>query len=152
MRKGFALLETIVVITVLSVSMLTLYKSFAGLVNDSNKSILYDDVRDIYKAYYLKEYLLVNNFKSLLDNKNIKELDCNDLDISSCDSLFKEMDINKMYVTKYDLKDYDDSKYSSNFNNYINSLSNKGDYKYRFIVEFNNHDTYSYASLGLNGD
>ena len=63
--------------------------------------------------------------------------------------LFKEFNINKLYITLYDLKDYDKSSYSSYFNNYIDSLSNKGDYEYRFIVEFKDD---SYASLGLNGE
>ena len=56
-----------------------------------------------------------------------------------------------MYIALYDLKTYDNSLYSSNFNNYIKGLSNKGNYKYRFIIEFNNNDTYSYSSLGLSG-
>ena len=55
-----------------------------------------------------------------------------------------------MYLTIYDLKNTDLSNYSSNFNNYVLSLSNKDDFKYRLILEFNNENTYSYASVGVN--
>ena len=57
-----------------------------------------------------------------------------------------------MYIAKYDLKEYNKDLYSSNLNNYLASLSNKDNYNYRFIIEFNNDDTYSYASIGLEGD
>ncbi len=147
MKRGFALLETIIVITFLSVSLLLLYGTFSNMINNSKKNILYDDVSNIYKAYYLKEYLSLNN--ELEGSSSIRELSCDDFSLNGCVVLFKEFNINKLYITLYDLKDYDKSSYSSYFNNYIDSLSNKGDYEYRFIVEFKDD---SYASLGLNGE
>ena len=147
MKRGFALLETIIVITFLSVSLLLLYGTFSNMINNSKKNILYDDVSNIYKAYYLKEYLSLNN--KLEGSSGIRELSCDDFSLNGCGVLFKEFNINKLYITLYDLKDYDKSSYSSYFNNYIDSLSNKGDYEYRFIVEFKDD---SYASLGLNGE
>ena len=152
MKKGFALLETIIVITFLCVSLLLLYGTFSNMMNNSKKNILYDDVSNIYKAFYIKEYLKLNNLEELLDNKDIKEINCNNFEFNSCKSLLEELDVNNIYITKYDLKKYDETKYSSNFNNYIDVLSNKDNYQYRFIVEFNNNDTFSYASVGLNGE
>ncbi len=149
MKKGFALLETIVVITFVSVSLLLLYGPFSNMINNSKKNILYDDVSNIYKTYYVKEYLNLDKFKTNIND--IKEIDCNLFNLDGCNTLKKEFNINKMYIALYDLKTYDNSLYSSNFNNYIKGLSNKGNYKYRFIIEFNNNDTYSYSSLGLSG-
>jgi len=151
MKKGFALLETIIVITFLSVSLLLLYGTFTNMMSNSKKNILYDDASNIYKTYYLKEYLLINDIKSLIDN-NIKTISCTELNFASCNKLIEELNINKIYISKYDLKEYQEENYSSNFNNYIDTLSNKEDYEYRFIVEFNNNDTYSYASIGFNGE
>ena len=150
MKKGFALLETIVVITFVSVSLLLLYGPFSNMINNSKKNILYDDVSNIYKTYYVKEYLNLDEFNTNIND--IKEIDCNLFNLDGCNTLKTEFNINKMYIALYDLKTYDNSLYSSNFNNYITSLSNKGNYKYRFIIEFNNNDTYSYSSLGLSGD
>ncbi len=150
MKKGFALLETIIVITFLSVALLLLYNSFINMLNNSKKNILYDDVSKIYETYYLKEYLSLNNLDSLLDNSNIKEINCLDFNISSCNTLISELDINKIYITKYNLKDFNTN--SSSLTNYLKALSNKDDYKYRLVIEYNSEPNYSYASIGLNGE
>lgn len=151
MKKGFALLETVIVITFLSVSLLLLYNTFTTMISNSQKNLLYDDASNIYKTYYLKEYLNLYNLNDLLSN-NIVILSCNDFTFSSCESLLKELNVNKIYITRYDLKEYKQEDYSSSFNNYINSLSNKEDFEYRFIVEFNSEDVFSYASLGIEGE
>lgn len=149
MKKGFALLETLIVITFLSVSLLLLYGTFSNMISNSKKNILYDDASSIYKAYYLKEYLSINDLNSKLSMNKIIELDCNDFNFDSCNKIFDIWDIEKIYITAYDLKDYPEEDYSSTFNNYLSSLSNKDNYVYRFIVEFNNENTYSYASIGF---
>ena len=61
------------------------------------------------------------------------------------------MNVNKLYLTKYDLKNYDKNSYPSYFNNYIDTLSNKENLKYRLILEFKDSDIYSYASITLGG-
>lgn len=152
MKRGFALLETLIVITFLSVSLLLLYGTFSNMMSNSQKNILYDDASNIYKAYYLKEYLSLNNLNNKLSINKIKELTCNDFDFPSCKKIFNTWNIEKIYITEYDLKEYNKENYSSNFNNYINTLSNKENYKYRFIIEFNQEETYAYASIGINGD
>lgn len=152
MKKGFALLETIIVISFLAVSLLLLYGTFTNMMNNSKRNILYDDASNIYKVYYLKEYLLLNNLTALLNNEDVKVISCANFSFTSCNTLINELDINKMYISKYDLKEYNEELYSSNFNNYMDSLSNAEDNEYRLIIEFNNSDTYSYASIGLNGD
>jgi len=42
MKKGFALLETLIVITFLVVSLLLLYGTFSNMLSNSKKNILYD--------------------------------------------------------------------------------------------------------------
>lgn len=151
MKKGFALLETLIVITFLCVSLLMLYSTFTGMINNSKKNILYDDASNIYKAYYLKEYLSIYDLDKLLDDSFIKEISCNDFSFASCNSLLNNMNINKLYLTKYDLKGYDKNNYPSYFNNYLDSLSNKENLKYRLILEFKDKDIYSYSSITLGG-
>ena len=53
MKKGFALLETLIVITFLSVSLLLLYNTFVNMVNNSKKNILYDDISNIKRFKFL---------------------------------------------------------------------------------------------------
>ena len=142
MKKGFALLETIVAVSILAVSLLMLYGTFLNMVNNSKRNILYDDVSNIYIAYYLKEYLSLNE----LDVSQ----DINIIDIDNKD-LINKLNINKIYVTKYDLKNNNNlDNYGSMFKEYVRSLSNKDNFKYRFIVEFKNKEEYAYASVGFN--
>jgi len=149
MKRGFVLLETLIVISLVSIALVSLYGTFNSVITNNKKNVLYDDVANIYKVYYLKEYL---DFNSLLDNQDIKIVSCSNFKNSSCNSLVNEFKINKIYITKYDLKSYNKDLYSSSFNNYLSILSNKDNYKYRLVVEFLNDDTYAYASLGLSGE
>jgi len=54
-------------------------------------------------------------------------------------------------LKEYDLKNYNKDNYPSYFNNYIDTLSNKENLKYRLILEFKDRDIYSYASITLGG-
>lgn len=149
MKRGFTLLETIVAITFLAVSLLMLYGNFSNMINNSRNNVYFDNVSDIYKVYYLKEYLDVFGLYDLEISSDIKKISCNDFKAQDCDKLVNSLKIKNLYVAKYDLKHTDISGYSKRFNDYVNTLSNKGDFKYRFIVEFQNT---SYASMGLGGD
>ena len=71
MKRGFALLETIIVITFVAVSLLMLYGTFTNMIEKKERSLMYDDVSHIYELYYLKEYLLLEGID---DSSSIKKL------------------------------------------------------------------------------
>lgn len=149
MKKGFALLETLIVITFLVVSLLLLYGTFSNMIGNSKKNILYDNASNIYKAYYVKEYLSLSNLRNI-ETDNIKELTCNEMNISGCEILIDKLNISKMYIAKINLKEYGRDKYTSNLNNYLDTLSNKSNVRYRFILEFKEQDTLAFASIEIN--
>lgn len=148
MKKGFALLETLIVITFLVVSLLLLYGTFSNMLSNSKKNILYDNASNIYKAYYVKEYLSLGSLPNIETN-DIKEITCNEVNISGCTTLLNELEITKLYIANINLKDYDKEKYTSNLNNYLDTLSNKSNNKYRLILEFNNEDILAFASIEI---
>ena len=148
MKKGFALLETLIVITFLMVSLLLLYGTFSNMLSNSKKNILYDNASNIYKAYYVKEYLSLGALQNIETN-DIKEITCNEINISGCTTLLNELEITKLYIANINLKDYDKEKYTSNLNNYLDTLSNKSNNKYRLILEFNNEDILAFASIEI---
>ena len=148
MKKGFALLETLIVITFLMVSLLLLYGTFSNMLSNSKKNILYDNASNIYKAYYVKEYLSLGALQNIETN-DIKEITCNEINISGCDTLLNELEITKLYIANINLKEYDKEKYTSNLNNYLDTLSNKSNNKYRLILEFNNEDILAFASIEI---
>lgn len=143
MKKGFVLLETLIAVSLVSISLLLLYNSFISIVRNNEKNLYYDDVSDIYKVFYIKEFIDINKYNL---NKEIINIKC---DNKNCSSLVEEFLINNIYLVKYDLKDYEKQDYSTSFNDYVASLSNKEDYKYRLIVEFKGDNNYSYASIGV---
>lgn len=148
MKKGFALLETLIVITFLVVSLLLLYGTFSNMLSNSKKNILYDNASNIYKAYYVKEYLSLGSLPNIETN-DIKEITCNEVNISGCTTLLNELEITKLYIANINLKDYDKEKYTSNLNNYLDTLSNKSNNKYRLILKFNNEDILAFASIEI---
>ena len=79
----------------------------------------------------------------------IKEITCNEINISGCTTLLNELEITKLYIANINLKDYDKEKYTSNLNNYLDTLSNKSNNKYRLILEFNNEDILAFASIEI---
>lgn len=151
MKKGFTLLETIIVITFVSVSLLLLYNTFINLVNNKDKDLLYDDVSNIYKTYYLKEYLFLNKPNLNFDN-NIVSLSCSNFSISNCNALLSQLNVHNMYLVKNDINNLNRDEYSSSLTSYLDSLPKDNETKYRFVVEFNHKNKYSYASIQLEGD
>lgn len=149
MKKGFALLETIIVITFVTVSLLLLYGTFTGMILNREKNIQYDDAANIYKMYYLKEYLLLNGMNDYMDVSDIREISCDDFLVASCNTLWDKFHLEHVYLVPYRMRDYDENNYASSFNNYLDALSNNEDYDYRLVGEFFYEDEYSYASIGV---
>ena len=131
MKKGFALLETLIVISFLAVSLLLLYNTFIDVRRNAKKNYLYDDVANIYKTYYIKEYLEKNGLSDYFNNKDIQKVVIN------------------IYLVKYDLKEYDESLYSLEFNDYFDNLAIDEDYDYRLIIEYKIDNNSFFANIGL---
>ena len=142
-KQGFTIIETTIVIVFLATSLLLLYGSFRGMVTNTKKNLYYDDASLIYKTYFVKEYLLKNNLSKYLTNTDITSLSCDNFNFKSCSNLFKSLNINKIYLTRYNLSDYNNKNLNSSLVNYLNSLNNNEDYEYRFIIEYQN-ETFFY--------
>ena len=63
MKRGFALLETIIVITFVTVSLLLLYGTFTSMVDNSKKNVLFEGVFEVkwiarlFKGRYCDAFL-----------------------------------------------------------------------------------------------
>ena len=57
MKKGFVLMETIVVIVVISVALLTIFSSYNKILSKVKKENKYDTSEYIYMTNYIKKYL-----------------------------------------------------------------------------------------------
>lgn len=56
-KKGFVLMETIVVIVVISVALLTLFSSYNKILSKVQSENTNDNPEYVYMTYYVKEYL-----------------------------------------------------------------------------------------------
>lgn len=78
-KKGFMLVETLVVSTLVSVVLIALYVQFNNIINNFDRDSRYNSVNNLYATQNIKNFILrdatgnfYTNLKNLLD-KNIKE-------------------------------------------------------------------------------
>lgn len=152
MKRGFALLETIIVITFVAISLLLLYGTFTSLINTKEENIRYDDVASIYEMYYLKEYLLLNGLEDYMLDEDIILLSCSDFTFTSCSSFLSTLSLENLYLVRYGVKEISEDTYAYSLSNYLRTLSNNDNYDYLLVGEFLEDGTYYYASIGVMSD
>ena len=147
--KAFALVETLIVSTIIASILIYMFVQFNKLDENYNESFRYNDVDDLYKLDSIKEYInsldnesiinicsKINNDDMIVMNKNddtytnIEYLD-NQID------LLANLDIKTLILTKADINNVDTSSLSKTLKNMIKKIDNKSD-NYRIIAEFNN--------------
>lgn len=79
-KKGFVLVETIIVTSILILSLMGVYTNFISASNKEKIKLRYDDMADIYKVYYLKDYIENNTAKGVIANASGYIID-NSIDI-----------------------------------------------------------------------
>ena len=150
-KNGFALVETLIVSTVVASILIYMFVQFNSLQNRYSESFRYNDVDDLYKLYSLKSYLnsLTSSSKEqIIDKINIDtfvKISKND-DIyqnieyfDKQNNLLNNLDIKTLIITTADVNIVDKSSFSSNIKRMIKKIDNKGS-NYRFIVEFNSNN------------
>ena len=119
-KKGFVLIETIVVIVVVSVSLLTLFTSYNKILNNLRKVNKYDLSEHLYKTNYVKNYIknnncsvnvynLGNSTSNPVDNSSIS---CNGVNVNLI-NIFKVFGIKNIYFLSNinGIKTYSNLKY-----------------------------------------
>ena len=72
-KKGFAFIETIITVVILSASLLILYSSYSAIINDEKTRLYYDDPAFIYYTNYVKKFL-----EEYSEIENVKKYSFND--------------------------------------------------------------------------
>ncbi len=70
-KKGFALLETLIVVVILSASLLTIYKAYSYSVRNETIRLYYDDVAYIYETNYVKDIIKETNYVDVINHSDI---------------------------------------------------------------------------------
>ena len=127
-NKGFVLLETIIVMSVLLIGMILLYSNYNRIFMNSGKISYYDNVEDMYTAYYV--YLN----KDIINTSSSEVVDVSDNEV------LKNLGIERIYFIDKDVFTNLYTKEVSNCENldslncfdgstiaYLKSIENKSD-------------------------
>ena len=150
-RNGFALVETLIVSTIISSILIYMFVQFNSLQNRYNETLRYNDVDDLYKLSEIKSYIVSlsnsdkQNIKNLLESDSLiiinKEGNSyNNLGyIDNQESMLNDLNIKSLIITYADLNNINSNQLSQNVVKMLKRVKNKSD-NYRIIVEFNNNN------------
>ncbi len=95
-KNGFVLIETIIVMSVLLIGMIILYSNYNKMIINSSKVNYYDNVEDMYTAYYAYKY--VNDLTNWDSDSSYKIINIDDMsDNDNYKGIFKNLKIEKIY-------------------------------------------------------
>ena len=171
MKKGFMLLETIVVIAVLCTVLVALYVGYSNTTNMVKTQLNYDNTEYIYKTYILSNFLaekIINEGSYSCSNcetiytlcsdavKKCSELPRTNDDEDYLYALITQMGVKAIYVTQWDTTSFINkpqimNTFEATTQRYIRSLNpaKKEGTAYRIIImyEDENDQTIQYSSL-----
>lgn len=130
-KKGFILVETIMVVVILITTLTLIYSSFSKLISYEKRRVMFDDTSYIYRTYYLEDFLVSLNMEQYIkkylveENNKIIEFTCSDISLYNavdqegninqeelnkrtfCEQLINtgNMNVKKIYITKYNVMD-----------------------------------------------
>ena len=85
--KGFIFVETIIVTTVLTVALLSIYSAFINILANERRRATFDDTSYIYRTYYIEDFLVSLNLNQYIDKyladgtRKIVEFNCSDMSL-----------------------------------------------------------------------
>lgn len=161
-KKGFVLMETIIVVAVLGVILVTLYASFSTIVIGVRKTNYYDNTEYIYKTNIIKGYLKADpSYANIYEPQQVHVVCSEEVGTVRCDKDYmQDLQVQAIYIVDYDPFDIttttnmDSSGFSSleattqKYIKYLDPPDSSG--TSRIIVMFKDEDDttkYQYASL-----
>ena len=157
-KKGFAFVETIITVVILSASLLYLYSTYSAILSDEKVRVYYDDPSFIYYTNYVKKF-----FEEYADLENIKRSKFNNTYVISIgtgyqnllkdrsmaaalEKIVESFRINHIAIVKSDMfnncfegtEEYCESSIKNlnyNMQKYVTSLSDTK-YNYYLVVEY----------------
>jgi len=149
--KAFALVETLIVSTIIATILMYVFIQFNKVESKYDESFAYNDVDDLYKLDSIKGYInsldnsIITNITTKIDSDDIIIMDKNEdtyTNIEYLDNqndLLSNLDIKTLVLTKADINNVDISSLSAALKSMIKKIDNKSD-NYRIMAEFNNGD------------
>lgn len=109
MKKGFVLVETIAVITVLCIILVLLYASYSNLIKSVEEKSLYDNTEYIYKTAIVRDYILEHKdgplslTDSIIYCRNNSSNECyNETCATDNCNFFRFLKVQAVYITPWE--------------------------------------------------
>ena len=142
-KSGYIFIETIIVLTITMICLLSLYNGYSLVVKSSTNKKYYDNINDVYKVNIVKK-ILKSNSNDLLINKD----NCTNYMDMNCNLILTDLEIENVFITDDLTKiiNSENKEYKNSLKKYLKTLDN--DKKYIIISRKENNNMY-YASLKL---
>lgn len=143
-KRGFILVETIIVMSVVMIALIGIYNSYVTVINKARQKMYYDNINDVYRLNVINKILNNEGYNVYLCSNS-----CNDLK----SNLFPNI-TNEVYIIKYDHSSNPEQINSTYLGeNYVNSFkrylqTTNYNIKNLIILRYvDNEDHEHYASL-----
>ncbi len=142
-KSGYIFIETIIVLTITMICLLSLYNGYSLVVKSSTNKKYYDNINDVYKANIVKKILKTNSNDLLINKDN-----CTNYMDMNCNLILTDLEIENVFITDDLTKiiNSENKEYKNSLKKYLKTLDN--DKKYIIISRKENNNMY-YASLKL---
>lgn len=67
MKKGFVFIETIIVVTILTIALMSIYANYSKIISNTKEFNTFDTAEYNYKTYFLKQSFINGNLKQYND-------------------------------------------------------------------------------------
>lgn len=160
-KKGFALLETLLVSTIIIGTLIFIFSQFVNLKNSYDDSFKYNTIPGLYGVKNFEKYLKNNSTDGILTNdikikEDLLEKDyvllvnddsCNSnylKNITYCDELIKKLNVSKIIIVNEDFSDLKikikkENPFTEEMRHFLNKISIRYNDKYKIIAEYKNN-------------
>lgn len=142
MKKGFVFLETLLLITVLTGTVLALYSNYITVTTNISSRVNYDRISDLYKVDVIRSYF--KSDISLDSNINVNSSNCLTYMNGECSSILDLLDVKEIYILN-DINNISDVPNSMKL--YLKTINDSDSSHYYIVVQFKIDNDNYYGSL-----
>ncbi len=138
-KKGFLLVETLLVSLTIASILLYMYVQYSEITDSYKRLNRYNSVENLYRTEKIKQIILVNatdGFFNELDSKGVLK----DPAIINMNELKSDLEVQEIYVTSPE-KSFFESITDDNFQAFLNTIPEDEKDKYQIIVNYRSNNS-----------
>lgn len=150
MKKGFIFIETLVVLTVLSISVVSLYEMYIKVSSDIKEKKYYDNIGDLYKTDVIRK---ITNKETLPKEEIIKinKTTCTSYMNNNCNNILNTLEVEEVIILNTNINSLiysENANIKNSLKEYLKTI-NKDEQRRYIIVNYKYNNKNYYASLNI---